>query len=139
MPRSRPASDPLSFHKPTGQYYVTRLRQRIYLGAEKDQALAAYHRVALGFRDTIRSKSAPISAKELVNRFIAAQEANWRSPATTLHTYRAWLGRFLEDHPVLMAERFTVEMFAAWKLSLKRRKYAPRSVNHFLTAVQVEI
>jgi len=48
MPRSRPASDPLSFHKPTGQYYVTRLGKRIHLGANREEAMVRYHRLALG-------------------------------------------------------------------------------------------
>ena len=48
MPRSRPASNPLSFHKPTGQYYVTRQRKRIYLGADKEEALARYHGMSAG-------------------------------------------------------------------------------------------
>ncbi len=48
MPRSRPASNPLSFHKPTGQYYVTRGGRRIYLGASEEGALEEYHRLSLG-------------------------------------------------------------------------------------------
>ena len=48
MPRSRSASNPLSFHKPTGQYYVTRFGRRIYLGADPRGALDKYHRLALG-------------------------------------------------------------------------------------------
>ncbi len=48
MPRSRPASSPLSFHKHTGQYYVTRGGQRVYLGADLDAATDKYHRLALG-------------------------------------------------------------------------------------------
>ena len=39
MSRSRPASNPLSYHKPTGQYYVTRGKRRRYLGANRDEAL----------------------------------------------------------------------------------------------------
>ncbi|HSA27910.1 MAG TPA: hypothetical protein P5159_15360, partial [Phycisphaerae bacterium] len=48
MPRSRPASNPLSFHKPTGQYYVTRGGRRICLGASEEGALEEYHRLSLG-------------------------------------------------------------------------------------------
>lgn len=136
MPRSRPASNPLSFHKPTGQYYVTRLGKRIYLGANQEEALAKYHSLALGPGQATQPKSGPISAKELVNRFIVSQEANWRNPKATLSGYRGWLGRFLADHPGLAADQFTLEMFAAWKLSLKKREYSPRSVNHFLSAVR---
>jgi len=33
MSRSRPASNPISYHKHTKQYYVTRGGRRIYLGA----------------------------------------------------------------------------------------------------------
>lgn len=43
MPRSRPASNPISFHKPTGQFYVTRAGKRIHLGADPDAALASYY------------------------------------------------------------------------------------------------
>lgn len=53
MPRSRPASNPLSFHKPTGQYYVTRGGKRIYLGANQEEALNEYHRLALGLTRTM--------------------------------------------------------------------------------------
>jgi len=48
MRRSRPALAPLSFHKPTGKFYVTRGGKRIYLGADQDAALDKYHRLALG-------------------------------------------------------------------------------------------
>lgn len=138
MPRSRPASDPLSFHRHTGQYYVTRAGKRVYLGADHDEALQEYHRLALG----LTPEPAPqpvhvqISAKELANRFLEAQQANWRNPDQTLKAYRAWLERFLTDHRRLQAEDFTTEMFAAWKLSLRRRKYSPESINHFLCAVR---
>jgi hypothetical protein len=47
MPRSRPTSNPISYHKHTKQYYVTRSGRRIYLGSDKEQALEKYHR--LGF------------------------------------------------------------------------------------------
>jgi hypothetical protein len=52
MSRSRPASGQLSFHKPTGQYYVTRNRKRVYLGADQDEPIDKYHRLALGLRTT---------------------------------------------------------------------------------------
>jgi len=116
MARSRPASDPLSFHKHTGQYYVTRGGKRNYLGADYDQALEKYHRLA------IRQPLAPlleaegvsgITVKELSNRFLATQQANWRNPQVTLLGYKNWLKRFLEDHRGLRADEFTVEMFAA--------------------------
>ena len=137
MPRSRLASSPLSYHKHTGQYYVTRGGKRIYLGADRGSATEKYHRLALG----LAPPSAPtivsaMTAKELANRFINAQQANWRNPQATLHSYKDWLGRFLRDYPKLMAEDFTVEMFADWKLSLRRRKYALESINHYLTAVR---
>ena len=122
MPRSRPASSPLSFHKPTGQFYVTRGGKRIYLGANQDEALEKYHRLALGLQAVERQASiAGMSAKELANRFLDAQQANWRSPVETLRSYRHWLERFLADHPGLQAEVFTAEMFAAWKMSLRRQ------------------
>lgn len=136
MPRSRPASSPLSFHKHTGQYYVTRGGHRIYLGADLEAATDKYHRLALGEPPAPKPPSAvSISAKELANRFIAAQRANWRSEET-LRGYENWLARFLEDHPGLKAEDLTVERFAAWKISLRQREYATTSINHFLKAVR---
>lgn len=138
MPRSRPASNPISFHKHTKQYYVTRSRKRIYLGSDKEQALIKYHRLGLGVK-SIQQEPAPpveITIKELANRFIVAQQANWRNPKTTLKCYRDWLGRFLKDHPRLKAVNFTVEKFAAWKISLKKRDYSPESINHYLSAVR---
>jgi integrase len=138
MPRSRPASNPLSFHKPTGQHYVTRDGKRVYLGANREDALGKYHRMALGMGDPQRPPvtSGAISGKELANRFLETQQANWRNPVDTLRGYRDWLGRFLKDHPRLKAGDFTVEMFAAWKLSLKRRGYSAQSINHYLSAVR---
>ena len=139
MPRSRPASSPLSFHSHTGQYYVTRGGRRQYLGADADEALAKYHRQELGLPagpDGAEQTNRILPAKELANRFIAAQQANWRSPNETRQGYRNWLRRFLMDHPRLQAQEFTVEMFASWKLSLRDRGYSPRSINHFLSAVR---
>ncbi len=78
MSRSRPASNPISFHKHTKQYYVTRGGKRIYLGSDKEQALEKYHRLGLGLQLAAAEEIAPnplISAKELANRFIAAQRA----------------------------------------------------------------
>ncbi len=51
MPRSRPSTDPISFHKPTGQFYVTRGGTRVYLGTDHDAAIERYHRLALGLDD----------------------------------------------------------------------------------------
>ena len=76
MPRSRPASSPLSFHKHTGQYYVTRGGKRIYLGADHNDALEKYHHLALGTAIPERSVSpvkSLLTAKELANRFLEAQ------------------------------------------------------------------
>lgn len=137
MPRSRPASSPLSFHKPTGQFYVTRGGRRVYLGANQDEAIKKYHRLALGLQAVERQASiSGMAAKELANRFLDAQQANWRSPVETLRSYRHWLERFLADHPGLQAEAFTAEMFAAWKMSLRHRNYSAESINHFLCAVR---
>ncbi len=138
MPRSRPASNPVSYHKHTKQYYVTRGRKRIYLGSDKEQALIKYHRLGLGL-ELVPQKPAPpveITIKELANRFIAAQQANWRNPKTTLKCYKDWLGRFIKDHPRLEVTNLTVEKFARWKLSLKEREYSPESINHYLSAVR---
>ena len=136
MPRSRPASNPLSFHRHTGQFYVTRGGRRIYLGANRDEAMERYHRLALNQpAPALSDPIAPLSAKELANRFIAAQRANWRS-RTTLQSYRDWLGRFLADHPGFRASQLAVETFAAWKLSLRERSYSRVSINHFLKAVR---
>ena len=80
MPRSRPTSDPISFHKPTGQYYVTRAGERVYLGADRDAAMERYHRIALGLPEPEQPvRKLLLSAKELANRFLAAQQANWRN------------------------------------------------------------
>ena len=138
MPRSRPASNPLSFHKPTGQHYVTRGGRRVYLGANREDALEKYHRMSLGLGASEKPSAVPaaISGKELANRFLETQLANWRNPADTLRGYKDWLGRFLKDHPRLKVGDFTVEMFAAWKLSLKRRGYSAQSINHYLSAVR---
>jgi hypothetical protein len=152
MPRSRPASNPLSFHKATGQHCVTRGGRRIYLGADRNAALARYHRLALGLeREAIALQDAGnpglsrsiepcseciITVKELAKRFIAAQQANWRAPAETKRGYLNWLGRFLADPPRLPAVSFTLELFAAWKLDLRSRGFAPKSINHYLGAVR---
>jgi len=76
MSRSRPASNPLSYHKQTGQYYITRAGKRIYLGAVRDEALEKYHRMNLGLAEPQKPvKQVPLTAKELANRFLAAQQA----------------------------------------------------------------
>ncbi len=138
MSRSRPASNPISFHKHTKQYYVTRGGKRIYLGSNKEEALKKYHRMGLGIEPVQQDLAPPveITIKELANRFIAAQQANWRNPKATLKCYKDWLGRFIKDHPRLKVANFTVEKFARWKLSLKERKYSPESINHYLSAVR---
>jgi len=94
--------------------------------------------MALGLGDPERSPATPcaLSAKELANRFLKTQQANWRNPGDTLRGYKDWLGRFLKDHPGLKAADFAVEMFAAWKLSLRSRGYSAQSINHYLSAVR---
>jgi integrase len=109
----------------------------MYLGSVRQEALERYHRLALGQSvPEPASVTIPISAKALANRYIESQKANWREARTTERCYEDWLGRFLKDHPGLQAEQFTVEMFAAWKVSLRRRNYAPESINHYLSAVR---
>ena len=108
------------------------------MGADKDNALDKYHRLSLGI-EPIQTEPFPqsnITAKELASRFLAVQQANWRNPETTLKSYKDWLGRFLKDHPKLWVAEFTVEKFAAWKLSLQERDYSPESINHYLGAVR---
>jgi hypothetical protein len=138
MPRSRPTSNPVSYHKYTGQYYVTRSGRRIYLGTDKDQAIRRYHAMGLGsdIRLSERRQPAEIGVKELANRFLAAQRANWQNLETTLKAYKDWLGRFLSDHPGLRATDFTVEAFASWKISLKGRGHLVESINYYLGAVR---
>ncbi len=137
MPRSRPASDPISFHKHTGQYYVTRGSKYIYLGAERHAALDRYYRLAAGIPEPqAAAAGVSISAKELASRFLQSQRANWRSPESTFQSYQGWLGRFLADHPGLRADEFTVEAFAAWKVSLRNRRYSAESINHYMVAVR---
>ncbi len=138
MSRSRPASDPISYHKHTNQYYVTRGGKRTYLGTDKDEAIKKYFRLNLEIEtnspETVMLPE--ISLKDLANRFITAQQANWRNPETTLMCYKDWLSHLIQDHPRLKISDFTVEKFASWKLSLKKRQYSPESINHYLTAVR---
>jgi len=136
--RSRPTSNPISYHKHTRQYYVTRGGKRIYLGSDKDQAINRYHRLGLGIQSIQEENEPPlgITIKDLANRFIVAQQANWRNPETTLKCYKDWLGRFIKDHPGMKASEVTVEKFAMWKLSLKERGYSVESINHYLVAVR---
>jgi integrase len=138
MSRSRPTSNPISYHKHTKQYYITRGGRRIYLGSDKNQALTKYHQLGLGVEQVQKELAPPvnITAKNLANRFLMAQQANWRNPKTTLKCYKDWLGRFIKDHPHLKIADYTVEKFAAWKLSLKERGYSPESINHYLGAVR---
>lgn len=140
MPRSRPASNPVSFHKATNQYYVTRVGRRIYLGSDKGLAIQRFHEMGLGVQGPgnapCGAERPDLTVKELANRFLAAQRANWRNPETTLKCYRDWLSRFLVDHPRLKVSTFTVEQFAAWKLSLQHHGYSPESINHYLGAVR---
>ena len=67
MSRSRPASNPISFHKHTKQYYVTRGGKRIYLGSDKEQALIKYHRLGLSLESVPQEPAPPveITIKEL--------------------------------------------------------------------------
>jgi hypothetical protein len=94
----------MSYHKSSGQCYVTRARKRIYLGANRDEALERYHHLALGMNSTpVFSEPDKISGrlmmvKELANRFLASQQANWKALETTLRSYTYWLGRFLTGH-----------------------------------------
>ncbi|MHC4204045.1 MAG: tyrosine-type recombinase/integrase [Planctomycetota bacterium] len=138
MSRSRPASNPISYHKHTKQYYITRGGRRIYLGSDKNQALEKYHKLNLGLESDQKELAPPvnITVKNLANRFLMAQQANWRNPKATLKCYKDWLGRFIKDHPHLKIADFTVEKFAAWKLSLKERGYSPESINHYLGAIR---
>jgi hypothetical protein len=50
MLRSRPASNPISCHTQTNQYYVTRGGKRIYLGSDREQAIERYHEISLGLQ-----------------------------------------------------------------------------------------
>lgn len=94
MPRGRPAARPLSFHKPTGQYYVTRARKRTYLGADPKEAPEALSPPRpWGGSHPRPDWDRTITARELANRFVAAQQANWRNPNGTLRCYSDWLGR----------------------------------------------
>jgi integrase len=138
MAGSRPASNPISYHKWTKQFYVTRAGKRIYIGSDKEQALKRYHRLGLGFELIQQEPAAPIeiTIKELANRFISAQQANWRTPKDTLKCYKDWLGRFIEDYSRLRVADFAVEQFARWKISLKERGYSTESINHYLSAVR---
>ncbi|MBE0536770.1 MAG: tyrosine-type recombinase/integrase [Phycisphaerae bacterium] len=140
MARSRSSSNPVSYHRYTGQYYVTRAGRRVYLGTDKEEAIRRYHELGLGILPATGSAAQPatslISLKDLANRFLTAQQANWRNPETTLKCYQGWLHRFLRDHRGMYVSEFTVERFAQWKLSLKKRRFAAESINHYLSAVR---
>ena len=70
MSRSRPASNPISYHKHTKQYYITRGGRRIYLGSDKNQAMVKYHQLGLCVESVQREMAPPvnITAKNLANR-----------------------------------------------------------------------
>jgi hypothetical protein len=138
MSRSRPTSNPISYHKNTKQYYVTKGGKRIYLGSDKDRAINRHHRLGLGIKPIQEENEPPlgVTIKDLANRFIVAQKANWRNPETTLKCYKDWLGRFIKDHPKTKTSEVTVGKFAMWKLSLKERSYSVESINHYLVAVR---
>ena len=88
MPRSRPAGDPVSFHGPSDQYYVTRGGRRLHLGSDRDIAMQKYHRLSAGLSEEEKLVChLPISANEPANRFLAVQQANWRNRASTLRGY----------------------------------------------------
>ena len=92
MSRSRPASNPISYHKYTNQYYVTRGGRRIYLGTSKDDAIKKYHRLNLEIEPVLPETviQAEITVKELANRFITALQANWQNPNATLSYLHAY-------------------------------------------------
>ncbi|MCB9851913.1 MAG: hypothetical protein H6819_02360 [Phycisphaerales bacterium] len=137
MPRTRPASNPISFHKPSGQYYTTRRRRRVYLGTDYGDALARFYRLELGLSPTAAPPiDGTLTVKELASRYILAQQANWRNPKATAASYKSWLKLFLNDHPRMLAADFTVERFSAWKIALRQRRYAPETINHCLSAVR---
>jgi len=56
VPRSRPAASRLSYHAPTGQHCVTRRGRRIHVGTGRDEALARYHRLALGLEREVLAR-----------------------------------------------------------------------------------
>ena len=60
MPRSRPASNPISFRKHTKQYYETRVGKRIYLGSDKEEALKKYYRLGLGLESVPQEPESPV-------------------------------------------------------------------------------
>ena len=84
MSRSRPASNPLSYHKHTGQYYVTPDKKRVYLGSDRDEALQRYHHLALGMSplvvdpEPLGPSASLMTVKGLANHFLAAQQTNWK-------------------------------------------------------------
>ena len=66
MSRSRQTSNPISYHKWTKQFYVTRAGRRIYLGSDEKEALKKYHQLGIGF-ESPQSELSPvvITVKEL--------------------------------------------------------------------------
>ena len=72
MSRSRPASNPISYHKHTRQYYVTRGGKRLYLGSDKDEAIKKYHRLGLGFELVQAEPSPPVTGSSKSGLSIAS-------------------------------------------------------------------
>jgi len=60
MPRRRPTSNPISYHKWTKQFYVTRSGRRIYLGPDKEEALKRHHRLGLGVALIQQEATSPV-------------------------------------------------------------------------------
>ena len=117
---------------------MTRGGRRIYWGADREPAIRRHHEMGLGSEMRLPEPSPPVAltVKELANRFLTAQRANWRNPTVTLKSYKDWLGRSLADHPRLRAADCTVEAFANWKLSMKERDFSAESINPYLVAVR---
>jgi hypothetical protein len=77
MSRSRPAPNLLSYHKHTGQYYVMKGGRRIYMGADRNEAVQRYHRLGLGL-EPVKQEAATVArltVKDLANRFLTARQA----------------------------------------------------------------
>ena len=115
MSKSRSASNPISYRKHPKQYYVTRGGKRIYLGSDKQEAIKKYHILAPGI-EPVQQEFAPpveITIKELANRFIAAQRANWRNPKATLKCSKDRLGRFTKDQLRAFNQADKLHLFTA--------------------------
>jgi hypothetical protein len=84
MSRSRPTSNPVSYHRQTKQYYVTRGGKRIYLGADQDEAIRRYHEMGLGSIPVLHSAKMPMDPVGAIVVTAAFRMGRWYLVSHTL-------------------------------------------------------